>query len=161
MAAIQVKHAENKQLQNKTPATAKGGEKKKLRSHRKLGEKMLQSSANQAFVELFSTSTAQSLKMTRVASWFSNQSKCSCYTYRSAVTAIVALILTTVDPLEIQFIRTVYVRGRGREKQCVSVCLWATKHLSHQEAVDNFDNRLIFSVVFRENTKYSLFPVRI
>lgn len=47
MAAIQVKHAENEQLQNKNPTAEKN--KTKLRSHRNLGEKMLQSSANQAF----------------------------------------------------------------------------------------------------------------
>lgn len=55
MAAIQVKHAENKQLQNKFQQ-----QNKKKKSQEFRGEKMLQSSANQAFVELFSTSTAQS-----------------------------------------------------------------------------------------------------
>lgn len=56
MAAVQVKHAENKQLQNKHPTAEKrNGEITGIYQR-----KFSKSSANQAFMELLSTFTAQS-----------------------------------------------------------------------------------------------------
>ena len=66
-------------------------------------------------------------------------------THRSAVAAIVVLILTTMDPLEIQLLSklNVCVRHRGRQKKYVSVrlCALGLKRLSCQGTLSTFQNQ--------------------
>lgn len=128
MAAVQVKHAENKQLQNKNP-TAKEGERERKKTQRKSQE------IRRENVAKFSQSSLCGIIFNIYCTIIEDDSSCL-MVKQSVKTLLLHIQVSSHSRCGIDFnhsgsIRdTVYqncvcVRDRGREKPCVSVYLQA------------------------------------